>query len=338
MDIEILGSKGTGLLDSGAKGSIAGHSLHAFLQSKGHPLQTSTRNIKLADGFIRPTEVLVANVDVKILHKVVNLEFVILPESNDNETLLGMDFIKKARIVCDHIDQVWWFKGDDQLHELRYEGFVSTNNTNMHVFQNLDVNLLAETAYHAFATKAFLYILWLRWGPGSLLQIQTAGVHVPAEAAYNAKQLLLWRHCCITRDGPYVVTKKVSPTTYLIAPVDEPSKSLGKFHSKELTLFRGRVDDDHLPAPVVPKRNRGRPQRHVVDSDGPIEVADGAPEPQDVPVHERGRSHELEGEYIANQRLPLRASRAGVPCCCKLRNMCALVLKSIALRVGEITD
>ncbi|KAI5636822.1 hypothetical protein NE865_10413 [Phthorimaea operculella] len=115
------------------------------------------------------------------------------------------------------------------------------------------------------------------------------------------------------RDGPYVVTKKVSPTTYLIAPVDEPNKSLGKFHSKELTLFRGRVDDDHLPTPVVPKRNRGRPQRHVVDSDGPIEVADGAPEPQDVPVHERGRSHELEGEYIANQRLPLRASRGNVP-------------------------
>ncbi|KAH9645930.1 hypothetical protein HF086_011392 [Spodoptera exigua] len=56
-------------------------------------------------------------------------------------------------------------------------------------------------------------------------------------------------------------------------------------------------NDDSLPKPVIPKRKRGRPANAR------------------LPVQERGRSPELEGEYIATQvtTRPIRASRGRIP-------------------------
>ena len=89
------------------------------------------------------------------------------------------------------------------------------------------------------------------------------------------------------RDGPYVIAKRASPTAYLIANLDSPDNVLGKFHVSELTRFHSR--DKTPPRPVVQKRQRGRPRKHVC----PVCSVSL------VRVHERGRSHELEGECIA---------------------------------------
>lgn len=61
------------------------------------------------------------------------------------------------------------------------------------------------------------------------------------------------------RDGPYLVTKKVSPTTYLVSGLNSPEEVLGKYHVSQLVRFKDT--DDVAPSPVVPIRKRGRPRR-----------------------------------------------------------------------------
>lgn len=139
------------------------------------------------------------------------------------------------------------------------------------------------------------------------------------------------------RDGPYVITEKVSPTTYRIAPIQDPGCCLGKFHVKEITRFHSR--NDTTPCPIIPKRNRGRPRNfenvtlahntenvnlahnaenvacnlenvnlarnfentNVENNFVNVDVC-GKDDVLPVPVHERGRFHALEGECVAKAR------------------------------------
>lgn len=60
------------------------------------------------------------------------------------------------------------------------------------------------------------------------------------------------------RDGPYVISKKVSPTSYLLAY--EPSGEVfGKYHVSDLRRYHAR--EGECPEPVVVKRRRGRPRK-----------------------------------------------------------------------------
>ncbi|KMQ89375.1 dna rna polymerases superfamily protein [Lasius niger] len=49
LDVEILGAKGTGLIDTAAKLSVAGHSLYKILVEKGQKFKKSNLRIGLAD-------------------------------------------------------------------------------------------------------------------------------------------------------------------------------------------------------------------------------------------------------------------------------------------------
>lgn len=99
------------------------------------------------------------------------------------------------------------------------------------------------------------------------------------------------------RDGPYVITEKVSPTTYLISPIGSPEESLGKYHAQDLTFFvDSGTGSDVPPNPVIPKRRRGRPKHK-----------------DNQQVQERGRSPRLEGESIATNSIP-RTSRRRRAC------------------------
>lgn len=61
------------------------------------------------------------------------------------------------------------------------------------------------------------------------------------------------------RDGPYTITKIVSPTTYILSNKDEV---IGKYHASDLTRYHQRSDD--VPAePVMPQRKRGRPPKRT---------------------------------------------------------------------------
>ncbi|GBP68447.1 hypothetical protein EVAR_56709_1 [Eumeta japonica] len=64
------------------------------------------------------------------------------------------------------------------------------------------------------------------------------------------------------RDGPYLIHKKVSPTTYLLAYPETPDKPIGKYHISDLKRYHAREDAcSNVPEPVIPKRRRGRPRK-----------------------------------------------------------------------------
>lgn len=60
------------------------------------------------------------------------------------------------------------------------------------------------------------------------------------------------------QDGPYVVLKKVSPTTYLLAS-EKTGELVGKYHVSDLVRYHDR--GGKCPQPVAPKRRRGRPRK-----------------------------------------------------------------------------
>lgn len=122
--------------------------------------------------------------------------------------------------------------------------------------------------------------------------------HVLSNAAKNVTAKFAPR-----RDGPYRIAEKVSPTSFILSQVDQPTVIVGKYHIRDISAYKSN-DNTSPPKPVIPKRKRGRPvvNRHVL-------------------VQERGRSPELEGEYIVNHSgntpvvptLPLRTSRGRLP-------------------------
>lgn len=56
------------------------------------------------------------------------------------------------------------------------------------------------------------------------------------------------------RDGPYIVMKKHGSSTYEIANINEPERSIGKYHASAITKFEKR--HNVTPSPVVPIRQR----------------------------------------------------------------------------------
>lgn len=122
LDIEICGHKGTGLVDTAAKRCVAGYSLYRLLCKLNHPFDDSVITVKLADGVVRDIKAKIAEVDVRLRHKVIPVSFVIFPDSNNNETLLGIDFLRKAGLVFNFSDNTW-FSADRPrvIHPLRCE-------------------------------------------------------------------------------------------------------------------------------------------------------------------------------------------------------------------------
>ncbi|XP_061728816.1 uncharacterized protein LOC133533784 [Cydia pomonella] len=122
MVINILGASGSALVDPAAKASVAGHTLYAFLRSKGHPLVSSTMSVRLADGVSRDMTVLTAEVEVTLKHKTRKTSFVIFPDAVGNESLLGIDFLKNFGLVVDFRDDLWYFaENSKQKYELQFE-------------------------------------------------------------------------------------------------------------------------------------------------------------------------------------------------------------------------
>ncbi|XP_018573667.1 protein NYNRIN-like [Anoplophora glabripennis] len=66
------------------------------------------------------------------------------------------------------------------------------------------------------------------------------------------------------RDGPYLITKLVTPTTYELSSISAPTEIVGRYHVSDLTEFREPEDGQPskiLPTPLVPKQKRGRTKK-----------------------------------------------------------------------------
>lgn len=108
------------------------------------------------------------------------------------------------------------------------------------------------------------------------------------------------------RDGPYVITKIVTPTTYEISSTSEPQTALGKYHASALSPF---VSNDILtPGPVRAIRKRGRPPIRALEAEAtdeqnqPNDAPEAAP---DEPTNETTPRNEIEVST------PPRVSRTG---------------------------
>ncbi|KAH9638162.1 hypothetical protein HF086_009190 [Spodoptera exigua] len=139
---------------------------------------------------------------------------------------------------------------------------------------------LVDTAAKTCIAGHTLYALLLRLGHQLLPSTQIVRrkecadkTKTPAEVFEVGDKVLLKSHVLsnaaknITakfvpkKDGPYVIVKRVSPTAYIVAGIDNPENVLGKYHVSDLTRFHNR--ESSPPRPVMPKRQRGRPRKHV---------------------------------------------------------------------------
>ncbi|XP_028042673.1 uncharacterized protein LOC114252393, partial [Bombyx mandarina] len=107
LHIGIQGYNGTALLDTAARRSIAGYTLYALFQRLGMKFRTENMSVRLADGTTRNTKILLTHADVELSSVCIPIEFIIFPDSQNNETLLGIDFILKARLIIDFSSMTW---------------------------------------------------------------------------------------------------------------------------------------------------------------------------------------------------------------------------------------
>lgn len=109
------------------------------------------------------------------------------------------------------------------------------------------------------------------------------------------------------RDGPYVVLKEVSPTTYSIAAAYGSKEPVGTYHSSMLTPYRTGGQNDENP--VRPLRSRGRPRKDPQPQADPENGARTNSHHRETPEsrlrdthHEldlsRGRKLDPKGEYV----------------------------------------
>ncbi|KAJ8940594.1 hypothetical protein NQ314_010672 [Rhamnusium bicolor] len=83
------------------------------------------------------------------------------------------------------------------------------------------------------------------------------------------------------RDGPHVICRVVTPTTFDVSNIDKPEIPLGKYHISSLTAYHGT--EEHVPMQPLRPRRRGRPPKltskpsvnvsNSVSNDSPAEVS-----------------------------------------------------------------
>lgn len=107
--LTIKGNRGCGFLDTGAKTSVASSSLYNILRTAGEEFTSQRMQITLADGFPRHQVVLTCRTMVQVADRKFLTNFIVLPDSKDNRTLLGIDFLENAGIVINAPQRTWCF-------------------------------------------------------------------------------------------------------------------------------------------------------------------------------------------------------------------------------------
>ncbi|KOB67976.1 Retrovirus-related Pol polyprotein from transposon 17.6 [Operophtera brumata] len=97
--IMIEGVPGLAHIDTGAKLSVASTSLHKVLLQKGVKFASEKANVILADGLRRKQQIQRAVVQVELCGRTIPTNFIVLPESQDNRTLLGVDFVQDTNMI-----------------------------------------------------------------------------------------------------------------------------------------------------------------------------------------------------------------------------------------------
>ncbi|XP_063390383.1 uncharacterized protein LOC134676003 [Cydia fagiglandana] len=125
LGIGILDMQGIALVDTGAKRSLASRKLYSLLLERQQQFCEKQMRVTLADGVTQLRNVLKITLDVKVKDRVIPQEFLILPEAEENETLLGIDFLKASRLDLDFDNHTWCFPGGEK-YPIQYESDMPT--------------------------------------------------------------------------------------------------------------------------------------------------------------------------------------------------------------------
>lgn len=66
----------------------------------------------MADGSTQTQDLLYTTVEIEIESRVFDIDFIVLPDAEDNRTLLGIDFLEKAAIVLVIPQRCWFYAGN----------------------------------------------------------------------------------------------------------------------------------------------------------------------------------------------------------------------------------
>ncbi|GFY39049.1 uncharacterized protein TNIN_104871 [Trichonephila inaurata madagascariensis] len=111
-DYEI--DRGTAFADSGASHSIAGATLYTLLLQQGAAFEKTFISLSLADGIVTQKEVLRTFQTVLLEGRKFKTPFIILSDTKNNSTLLGVDFLENAGIVLNFRKNCWTFCADSR--------------------------------------------------------------------------------------------------------------------------------------------------------------------------------------------------------------------------------
>lgn len=147
-----------------------------------------------------------------------------------------------------------------------------------------------------------------------------------AKTAYTAK-------FAPKRDGPYVVVKCCSPTTYEIATLQRPDKTLGKYHVSCLTNYVNQDEGDEIPEPVRELRGRGRPRLNKEAEPPQLERPEALPNDKSQKPREEQQTKHVDGndeesepiDQNPEQRRGTRLRKARTRTCCQ-PNVCFVTL------------
>lgn len=124
--LKVNGLEGKAYVDTCAKISIASHELYEMLKARGQVFHKETATITLADGVSRRQNVLSFEALIELCGRSFKTQFLVLLESRDNRTLLGIDFLQKAGIIL-NIAQFTckYIESPEKEFELYQERFVT---------------------------------------------------------------------------------------------------------------------------------------------------------------------------------------------------------------------
>lgn len=88
-------------VDFGAQLRIAGAKLYELLESTNCFFTQESIKISYAGGEVRQEEKLNTTIDIKIVGRIITLKLTVIPSLTTNHTLLGCDFLDKAKVVLD---------------------------------------------------------------------------------------------------------------------------------------------------------------------------------------------------------------------------------------------
>ncbi|KAF9405357.1 hypothetical protein HW555_013873 [Spodoptera exigua] len=147
--IEVNGIKGTAYIDTCAKASVASYQLYQQLKQKGSTFKEEVVRVTLADGVGKKQRILTTIASVKLEGRIIPTRFIVLPDSRDNRTLLGVGFIQDSKMVLNLAQFTWEFLDDANVtYELYEEDFATFESSAV----NMDsVPQVGQTA--AFTSK-----------------------------------------------------------------------------------------------------------------------------------------------------------------------------------------